>query len=445
MHLAVHRGYDSVIEEFDGTSGVIGRVMRTRALTFVPDVSVDPDYRSAAGSVRAEISAPLIADGELLGIVNIEAAAGTDLDRSDVETVSLVAQRLASALALAHERERLASRAELFQRLTVFATAVNGTLDPERVQQKIVEGVSTVLAASTVVLTILDRTQGRYYVRTIAGPHREYLGVEVVPGEGLAGKAIRDRALVVVDRYDGSTDAHAIAVGGARDTVGGAAMPLIRDDVVVGALTLIRSDLDRPFGPDETEALPILAGLIALAVTNTFLHADMTELSIRDSLTGLFNRRYLDTTMARLDALRDRSSMDDRGRAAIVIFDLDLFGDFNKQHGHQTGDVILRNFADILRRRIRGSDVVARYGGEEFLALLDGATADQARAVAEEIRVAFSLVRVPGPDGTILSATVSAGCSGIGPDNDRFVDAIARADVGLVTAKRAGRNRVVVA
>jgi diguanylate cyclase (GGDEF)-like protein len=210
-------------------------------------------------------------------------------------------------------------------------------------------------------------------------------------------------------------------------------------------LTLIRTDLDRPFGRDETEALPILAGLVALAVTNTFLHADMTELSIRDSLTGLFNRRYLDTTIARLDALRDRSSRDDRGRAAVVIFDLDHFGEFNKQHGHQIGDVILRNFADILRRRIRGSDVVARYGGEEFLAVLDGATADQARVVAEEIRTAFSLVRVPGPDGTFLSATVSAGCSGIGADDERLVDAIARADVGLVTAKRAGRNRVVAA
>jgi diguanylate cyclase (GGDEF)-like protein len=445
MRLAAQRGYDTVIEEFDGSSGVVGRVMRTHALTFVPDVSVDPDYLSAAGRVRAEISAPLIAEGELLGVVNVEAEAAMELDRSDVETVSLVAQRLASALALARERERLASRAELFQRLTVFATSVNGTLDPERVQQKIVEGVSTVLTASTVVLTILDRTQGRYYVRAIAGPHREYLGVEVVSGEGLAGKAIRDEALVLIDRYDGSSDAHAIAVGGARDTVGGAAVPLIRDDVVVGALTLIRSDLDRPFGPDETEALPILAGLVALAVTNTFLHADMTELSIRDSLTGLFNRRYLDTTIARLDALRDRSSRDDRGRAAVVIFDLDHFGDFNKQHGHQTGDVILRNFADILRRRIRGSDVVARYGGEEFLAVLDGATADQARVVAEEIRAAFSLVRVPGPEGTFLSGTVSAGCSGIGADNDRFVDALARADVGLVTAKRAGRNRVVVA
>jgi diguanylate cyclase (GGDEF)-like protein len=184
---------------------------------------------------------------------------------------------------------------------------------------------------------------------------------------------------------------------------------------------------------------------VALAVTNTFLHADMTELSIRDSLTGLFNRRYLDATIARLEAARSRSEVDDRKRAAVVIFDLDHFGAFNKQHGHQTGDAILRSFADILKRRFRGSDVVARYGGEEFLAVLDGATIDQARALAEEIRTAFALVRVPGPDGTLLAATVSAGCAGMGTDNDHFGEIIARADVGLVMAKRAGRNRVIVA
>jgi diguanylate cyclase (GGDEF)-like protein len=130
---------------------------------------------------------------------------------------------------------------------------------------------------------------------------------------------------------------------------------------------------------------------------------------------------------------------------AVVIFDLDHFGAFNKKHGHQTGDKVLRAFADILRKRFRGSDVVARYGGEEFLAVLEGATLDQARAIAEEMRTSFALVQITGHDGAVLSATVSAGCAAMGADNDRFADMIARADVGLVMAKRAGRNRVIVA
>jgi diguanylate cyclase (GGDEF)-like protein len=445
MRLAAQRGYDTVIEEFDGTSGVLGRVMRTKAIAFVPDVTTDPDYRSASSIVRAEISAPMLVDGEVVGIVNVEARATTHLDQDDVDTMSLVADRLASALALAGERERLAARAELFRRLTSFATVVNGTLDPERLNQAIVDEVRPVLGADSVVLIVLDRASSQYFIRALVPESKEYLGLPIEPGDGLAGRAIRDRALVVDDRFDPNRSSVLKAGGGVAEPLSGAAVPLIRDDVVVGALSILRMGVDRPFAPDELEALPIVAGLVALAITNTFLHAEVTELSVRDSLTGLFNRRHLDANIARMEAARLRRKPKDRDRAAAILFDLDHFGDINKQYGHGAGDALLRAFADLLRARFRGSDLVARYGGEEFLAILDGATADQAAAVAEEIRTTFALVQVIGPDGSPVTATVSAGCAAMGTDEDRFADIVARSDVGLVMAKRAGRNRVIAA
>ena len=445
MRLAAQRGYDTVIEEFDGTSGVLGRVMRTKAIAFVPDVTTDPDYRSASSIVRAEISAPMLVDGEVVGIVNVEARATTHLDQDDVDTMSLVADRLASALALAGERERLAARAELFRRLTSFATVVNGTLDPERLNQAIVDEVRPVLGADSVVLIVLDRASSQYFIRALVPESKEYLGLPIEPGDGLAGRAIRDRALVVDDRFDPNRSSVLKAGGGVAEPLSGAAVPLIRDDVVVGALSILRMGVDRPFAPDELEALPIVAGLVALAITNTFLHAEVTELSVRDSLTGLFNRRHLDANIARMEAARLRRKPKDRDRAAAILFDLDHFGDINKQYGHGAGDALLRAFADLLRARFRGSDLVARYGGEEFLAILDAATADQAAAVAEEIRTSFALVQVIGPDGSPVTATVSAGCAAMGTDEDRFADIVARSDVGLVMAKRAGRNRVIAA
>ncbi len=147
--------------------------------------------------------------------------------------------------------------------------------------------------------------------------------------------------------------------------------------------------------------------------------------------------------MTRFDATRARRAPDARDRAAVVIFDLDLFGDVNKRHGHQAGDTILRAFADILRGRFRGTDVVARYGGEEFLAILDGATLEQAVTIAEEIRTTFAKLVIDGPDGSSIKATVSAGCAALTTDDERFDEIVARADVGLVLAKRSGRNRVV--
>jgi diguanylate cyclase (GGDEF)-like protein len=445
VRLVAQAGYDSVIEEFDGTFGVIGRVMRTRELAFVPDVATDSDYRSADGAIRAEISAPLLIDDRLVGVVNVEARATADLDPSDIETMRLVAERMASALALAGERERLAARAELFRRLTSFATAVNATLDPERVHQAIVDGLADLLAADSVGLTVLDRSTGGYVIRAVAGRDQQYLGMTMEPGVGLAGRAIRDRALVVDPRFDPTDHPAAIAAGTPPTPMAGVAVPLVRDHVVVGAISLVRHDLERPFAPDELEALPIVAGFVALTISNAFLHADVLEMSVRDSLTGLFNRRHLDATMARLEAGRARRTPANRERAAIAIFDLDHFGEINKQHGHQTGDAILRAFAEILRGRFRGSDVVARYGGEEFLAILDGATVDEATAVAEEIRKTFANTTVTAPDGSLIAATVSAGCAAMTDGEECFDDIVARADVGLVLAKRSGRNRVIPA
>lgn len=445
MRLAAQRGYDSVIDEFDGTFGVVGRVMRTKAIAYVPDVMADSDYRSASSTVHSEISAPMVVGGDIVGILNVEAGGSAVLDQSDVDTMALVADRLASALALADERHRLAARADLFRRLTAFAAAVNGTLDPNRLNQSIVEELGAILAADSVVLTVLDRTQSKYIMRALAPHDPKYVGLPVEPGDGLAGRAIRDRAMVVDDKFDPNTSSAVRATGGANVLLPGVAVPLIRDDVVVGALTLLRHDLDRPFAPDELEAIPIVAGLVALAITNTFLHSDVTELSVRDSLTGLFNRRYLDSTISRMDAARRRRTTEDRDQLAAIMFDLDHFGAINKLHGHQTGDAILRAFADVLRARFRTSDLVARYGGEEFLAIVDGATAEQALAIADQIRQSFADQHVLAPDGTVVRATVSAGLSAMGADEDTFEDLITRADVGLVMAKRAGRDRVISA
>ncbi len=125
------------------------------------------------------------------------------------------------------------------------------------------------------------------------------------------------------------------------------------------------------------------------------------------------------------------------------MFDLDHFGRFNKEHGHQAGDAVLRAFAGILLERFRSSDLVARYGGEEFVAILESATSEDASRIAEEVRTTLAAKSVVGPDGVVLQATVSAGCAAL-DDAEPTREALMRAaDVGLFMAKRAGRNQVV--
>lgn len=170
----------------------------------------------------------------------------------------------------------------------------------------------------------------------------------------------------------------------------------------------------------------------------------LEDRAVRDPLTRLHNRAYLEAAMSRLDKARSGARTDETDDGyAVVLFDLDLFGAFNKEHGHQAGDVVLRQFAEILRRRFRGGDVLCRYGGEEFVAVLSGAAGHDAVHAADEVREALASTGISF-DGKWLRATVSAGCAEH-RDGMTVNEVLAAADVGLSQAKRAGRNCVVAA
>lgn len=443
LRIGAQHGYDVPIPVFDGTVGVIGRVIRTGQPALVPDVQADPDYVEAAPGLRSEICVPLVAADELLGIVNVESDRVV-LDEHDLGVMRLVADRLASALTLAHERRRLAERAQLFQRVVNFGAVVNSTLDGAILGGKIVAGLTEVVHADIAVLTLLDRKDGTYRLRAFNGGNRAYLGAEIRPGEGAAGQAILDRAPVLDHAYDRRSFPAATLGAETPDVVASLAVPLIRDRVVVGAISLIRFDATDPFTELELEVVQMLGSKVALAITNAELHAEVMEASIRDSLTGTFNRRHFEPSLERMIASRRRLPVAERPPLAAILFDLDLFGAFNKFHGHQTGDAVLRAFGKLVRERFRASDLVARYGGEEFVAILDGTGRDEAFRIAEEIRTAFAEQWFRGASGERLSATVSAGCAELGPE-DGLGELLGACDVGLAMAKAAGRNQVVAA
>jgi diguanylate cyclase (GGDEF)-like protein len=446
MRLGAQRGYDQVIETFDGTVGVVGRVMRSGKAELVADVTQDPEYRAASPDVRSEVSVPLRAGDTIIGVLNIES--GQDalpLDASDLDTMIVVADRVSAALALAREREALRERANLFTRLAAFASEVTASLDLETAHTAIVDSVADALQVDMVTLILHDASTGEDRIVAIHGPDKRYVGALIQPGEGMSGKAIKERRVTWADSLP-RTEFPA-TVQGARvgDVLVAAAIPLLHEETVLGAIAVHRSDLARPFSPLELEAMPLIGSQVTLALVNVDLHARVADAAIRDPLTGLWNRRHLEVSTARLFAVRARLPLEERRPVAIILFDLDHFGAFNKQHGHTIGDAVLRSFGSILSNRLRSSDIVARFGGEEFVAILDGATADEAHRVADEIRRELEATRVAGADGESLRATVSAGCASLGPAVATLEALLEVADVGLQMAKRGGRNQVVAA
>ncbi|MDH4334462.1 MAG: diguanylate cyclase [Chloroflexota bacterium] len=442
LRLVGQRGYDAPPALLDGSHGVVGRVMRTRELAFVPDVAGDPDYSAVFSEVVSEICAPLIVDGELLGVLNVEAR--STLDRADRDVVATIADRIATVLALGRDRQALAERASVLHALNEFNSLVSGELELGRLSAAMIDGLGRVVAADIVTLAVLDRETGRYVLRASTDPDPSQLGAVIGAGEGLVGRAIRDRVVVFDDAHaDGSRPAFQDM--DAQLTLSGVGIPLVRDGVVVGAISMARRTPAAAFRPIEIEAMELLAGQAALVVANAFLHAEVEELAVRDPLTGLYNRRHFDEALSRTIARWHRPAGKERKPIAAIMFDLDHFGQFNKSYGHQTGDQVLKTFAAVLRERFRASDLVARFGGEEFVVILEDATRDDAVRLAEEVRARLAQQQIFSDGGERLTVTVSAGCTQLDDEHPTREQLLRTADVALFMAKRAGRDRVVAA
>ncbi|MBI3828332.1 MAG: diguanylate cyclase [Planctomycetes bacterium] len=183
----------------------------------------------------------------------------------------------------------------------------------------------------------------------------------------------------------------------------------------------------------------ILGALDDVKIIDASSYIETAQLAVTDGLTGVFNHRYFQDRL-----LRDLNrAKEEGGFVSLLMIDIDYFKQYNDVNGHIAGDVALKEVAAVLRRNLKKDDLVARYGGEEFAVILVGLSRDQARFVAERIRVVIEQIDFPNekilPTGNL---TVSIGLAEFPGDAEERGDLIAAADRALYIAKRSGKNRV---
>lgn len=291
---------------------------------------------------------------------------------------------------------------------------------------------------SAVILYLVDQSSGRL-VMAYAGRNHHAVNIRDQHGD------IYDRwcfkilqALHIQDtRNDFRFDAEKAGDEAARPVRSLLCVPLLVQNKPVGILRL-DSLLPGRFTEEGLRFLRTIGDVAAVALENAQLYDKVEDLAIRDSLTGLFLRRYLMERMAQeVDRhLRGEEEM------AFIMFDLDHFKSYNDRFGHPAGDILLKAVAELLKDHFRGpGELVCRYGGEEFCVLMPGSAkkdaAAQAQVLVDRVRKQDIVLRRES-----TGITVSAGVAGFPADAKTRDELIRRADEALYEAKKKGRDRV---
>jgi diguanylate cyclase (GGDEF)-like protein/PAS domain S-box-containing protein len=217
-------------------------------------------------------------------------------------------------------------------------------------------------------------------------------------------------------------------------------IPMMAQSEALGVLHLMQPDGMKMTDTKQRLAIT-MSEHIAMALSNLRLHETLRSQSIRDPLTGLFNRRFMEESLE----LEIRRASRNQRPLGMIMIDLDHFKYFNDNFGHEAGDLVLKELGTLLRSNIRGEDIACRYGGEEFTLILPEGTGAVTRQRAEFFKDAIQRMDVHFRGNPLGKVTASMGVA-VFPDHGRTASAlIDAADKALYRSKAAGRDRVTLA
>ncbi len=330
-------------------------------------------------------------------------------------------QHLAQTLALTIEAEVAQARARELERLVAFGAALAHALDLTAIRNEVLRYLPLLLGRDDGWVVVRS---GAHWTSLLGGSIDEIARVE----------ATRER---MAEQFFTPGAPH--PTEGDWVTLGtDICFPLVAGGQPMGLIGIPQAG--RPIDESQKSILAAGAAVLAIAVRNADLFDEVRDNSLRDGLTGCFNRTHAIETLT-IELRRARRT---RLPVSVIMFDLDHFKAVNDQHGHLCGDAVLAAVGRRMRELLRSSDLKCRYGGEEFLVVLPETPAEGAQRVAESLRKGLADMQVPWGPGTV-SITASVGVTSAVEGELEAADIIARADAALYRAKDDGRDCVRVA
>jgi diguanylate cyclase (GGDEF)-like protein/PAS domain S-box-containing protein len=432
-------GYDRVISEIPVTKGVSGRVIKTGQPVLIEDVRKDPDFLGAIENILSEVAIPIFDEDQIVGVLNIETHHPVKLTEADLSLMLALSEQISIAIGRARLYDSLQRNNDRLSLLHEIALELLKPLEMDALLQSITDQFVKLLDAFGGFVALAE---GNELVDRAITPHNS--SYQMVRGGGDTRKGppwqvFESRQPLITDDYSSLPNIRPETV--ALSMKATLVLPILYGDNCLGVLAAARVKADYPFTEEDVNFGNLFAGLAAVAIDNAQLHETLRQESIRDSLTGLFNRRFMEESFDKELQRAQRNSTS----LAVVMIDLDHLKTLNDTYGHELGDMALRLLGQLIKIRIRASDIACRYGGDEFTLILPEASLENARLRMEELREDVKQIKVQYAGEYLTPITLSIGIT-VFPEQGLVQESLLKAaDEALYRAKRGGRDQVVTA
>lgn len=432
-------GYEHVITEIPVTKGVLGRVIQTGQPVLLEDVRSDSSFLGAIENIRSEVAVPIFDEGRIVGALNVETRFDTSLTEADLGLMIALSEQVGIAIG----RTRLYdSLHENNERLSLLHEIALDLLKPRATDDLLQSMVDQFVRLMDAVGGFVALAEGNELVdRAITPRDSTY---QMVRGgrdvrKGPPWQVFESRQVFVTEDYTALENIRpATAALGMKATL---ILPILYGENCLGVLAAARLKPEYPFNAEDIKFGNLFARLAAVAMDNAQLHEALRQDSIRDPLTNLYNRRFMEESLAKELQRAHRNS----APLVVVMIDLDHLKTLNDTYGHSLGDEALYMLSKLIKIRIRASDIACRYGGDEFTIILPEVTLENARQRMEELIEDARQMKIRYQGQLLTPVTMSVGIAAFPTHGTTRETLLKSADQALYRAKQNGRDQVVTA
>lgn len=326
--------------------------------------------------------------------------------------------------------------------LLEFSKTIGATRNLEQLGEFIVDKVDSIFQAKKASLMLLDKENKELYIWAASDKKAELKQVKVQCGQMFAGWVAQEGRPLLVKNVDSEFAQFSKTKLGRYRSKSFLIVPIKDENKTLGVINVTERQDSDIFTEEDLKIIGIIGPLVVLQMEKIKLSEQLANLVIIDSLTGLFNHRYLQEHLSEEIERAQRY----RRPFSLIILGIDNFREYNENYGYAMGDCVLKQMANILKENLRKVDIASRYAGEEFVVLMPDTARKQAAAAAEKLRdkvqsAVFVEKRTSALAMSRLTASLGVAEYNIRNKKEEFIE---QAEQALREAKQKGKNCVCV-